>query len=135
MLKQKSLDIEIRKANRRFYDAFESLDINQMHDIWLRADRIQCVHPGWNYVLRGWKEVMQSFYTIFENTSYIEFNLEDVAIENLADSSVVTCTERIVNAAGEELLRTEVYATNIYQNLDDTWWLIHHHGSGEVFWT
>lgn len=69
--------LEIRKANRDFYDAIESLKIERMEDIWLNANEIQCIHPGWVERLVGWQAVMQSWYAIFQNTQYIEFNITD----------------------------------------------------------
>ena len=39
---------EIRAANQRFYDAFNTLDIDRMTDVWEPSDRALCVHPGWD---------------------------------------------------------------------------------------
>ena len=35
------------RANLAFYRAFEALDIEAMHLVWLDDDCIKCVHPGW----------------------------------------------------------------------------------------
>ncbi|MGH7961956.1 MAG: nuclear transport factor 2 family protein, partial [Candidatus Binatia bacterium] len=37
----------VTAANAAFYRAFETLDIQEMEKVWLRAGHIKCVHPGW----------------------------------------------------------------------------------------
>ena len=38
---------EVTKANQKFYEAFESLDIAKMDEVWAHLDYVTCVHPGW----------------------------------------------------------------------------------------
>ena len=38
---------EVTQANRMFYEAFESLDIAKMDEVWAHLDYVTCVHPGW----------------------------------------------------------------------------------------
>lgn len=40
-------------ANLRFYDAFGSLDIEEMDVAWEHSQRVMCLHPGWR-LLTGW---------------------------------------------------------------------------------
>ena len=56
VLAVQSPEVALREANRRYYAAFESLDITQMDEIWAHDDWVQCVHPGWDLLL-GWAEV------------------------------------------------------------------------------
>ena len=37
---------EVTQANRMFYEAFESLDIAKMDEVWAHLDYVTCVHPG-----------------------------------------------------------------------------------------
>ena len=67
----------VNDVNRRFYEAFESLDFKRMEGIWLREDYIKCVHPGWA-LLSGWDAVMESWRRIFENTQQMRFTLTNV---------------------------------------------------------
>ncbi|HEX4211187.1 MAG TPA: nuclear transport factor 2 family protein, partial [Candidatus Binataceae bacterium] len=55
----------IIQANRAFYQAFESLDIQRMEALWLREPRIICIHPGWRRLI-GWGPVMESWERIFK---------------------------------------------------------------------
>src|SRR5512135_1886615 len=43
----------IIQANRGFYEAFQSLELERMEAVWLRDPRIICIHPGWRK-LAGW---------------------------------------------------------------------------------
>jgi len=124
-----TIELEIRQANRSFYDAIESLKIEQMEDMWLNSETIQCIHPGWNERIVGWHAVMKSWYAIFQNTQYIEFNVSDFSCMIEGDLAVVNCTEKIMSAAGEEISNNEILATNVFQKSSNRWWLILHHGS------
>ena len=46
------------EANRKFYRAFESLDLENMEKVWLKDRQIVCIHPGWRK-LSGWGPVMR----------------------------------------------------------------------------
>lgn len=124
-----TLELEIRRANHDFYDAIESLKIEKMEEVWLNSETIQCIHPGWNERLIGWHAVMQSWYTIFQNTEYIEFNISDFDCLIEGDMAIVNCTEKMMSAAEEEIIHNEILATNVFQKSGDRWWLILHHGS------
>ena len=57
----------VREANRRFYQAFAALSLEQMDEVWLHEDWVECVHPGWDLLL-SWEEVRESWARIFTNT-------------------------------------------------------------------
>ncbi len=120
-------ELAIRKVHRDFYDAIESLDIGKMENVWLNDDSIECVHPGWSERQTGWKEVIQSWYSIFQNTQYIEFTLKDVRIRIEDALAIVTCTESMMSSLHGEIVYQDALATNVFQKLGDRWWLILHH--------
>ena len=47
---------EVLAANRAFYHALQSLDLEQMKAVWLHEDWVECLHPGWELRV-GWEEV------------------------------------------------------------------------------
>ena len=59
-------------ANRAFYAAFQSLDSEKMEALWLREQRIACIHPGWRK-LSGWGPIMASWERIFDNAFEMKF--------------------------------------------------------------
>lgn len=122
-------ELDVRKINRAFYEAIESLDIGRMEEIWMNDDSIECVHPGWSERLRGWREIIQSWYSIFQNTQYIEFSLADVRITLDRDLAVVTCTERIMSSINGELIHNDLFATNTFKRQGGRWWMILHHAA------
>ena len=115
-------------VNRRFYEAFESLDIKRMEGIWLREDYIKCVHPGWA-LLSGWDAVMESWRRIFENTEQMRFTLTDVQARVQGDLAWVTLYENLASRLQGQTSAAVVLATNIYEQRPDGWFMIHHHGS------
>jgi ketosteroid isomerase-like protein len=57
----------IQKVNTRFYNAFESLSLERMEEVWKHSDDVVCVHPGWD-LFTGWMAVRENWMTIFQNT-------------------------------------------------------------------
>lgn len=121
----------VRRANRGFYDAFESLDRERMATVWLRSPRVQCTHPGWKR-LSGFEAVLESWTRIFENTLSMRFTVEDEEIALMGDLAWVVCTEVIRSQTLDGPAVSRVEATNVFERHGDRWLLVHHHGSPVV---
>jgi ketosteroid isomerase-like protein len=119
---------EVTKANERFYEAFESLDIARMDEVWAHLDYVTCIHPGW--ALRtGWPEIRDSWVLIFNNTFSMKFRLTDLQIQVAGDIAWVICVENITSQQSDEPQQAKVLATNLFEHIGDEWLMIHHHGS------
>ena len=118
----------VNDVNRRFYEAFESLDFKRMEGIWLRGDYVKCVHPGWA-LLSGWDAVMESWQRIFENTQQMRFTLTDVQTRVRGDLAWLTLYENLNATRQGQTNAAVVLATNIFEQRPDGWFMIHHHGS------
>lgn len=118
---------QVKRANERFYRAFESLRIEEMSAMWVHAERARCVHPGWD-VLEGWEAIRQSWEAIFANTDYMRFVLTDVAVSVDGSMAWVTCVENLSDAP-ETRQVARILSTNIYEQHDDSWRIVHHHAS------
>ncbi len=126
-----SAEGEITAANRRFYAAFESLDVERMEEVWLRESHISCVHPGWG-PLFGWGPVMQSWQRIFANTHEMRITLSDIRVRVAGDVAWVLLTENLRTRHTEGHSAGVVQATNVYERRGHGWFLVHHHGSQVV---
>jgi ketosteroid isomerase-like protein len=129
----------IQKINTRFYNAFESLSLERMEEVWKHSDDIICVHPGWD-LFTGWMAVRESWMTIFQNTERIQFVITNTKIRVFENAvAVVVCLENIQSNVNQSKKRIGVISTNIFErqsvvdenNNEDKekWLLIHHHGS------
>jgi ketosteroid isomerase-like protein len=118
----------VEEANRRFYRAFEALDLAEMEKVWVHDDHVKCVHPGWP-LLSGWDSVRASWEAIFSNTGEIRFTLGEVQVAVRGPLAWVTCTENILSQVRSRVSVTSVLATNIFEQGDDGWLMIHHHAS------
>ena len=118
----------VAAANLRFYDAFGSLDIEQMDQIWENSDRVLCIHPGWR-TLAGWGRVRESWEGIFRNTTLMHFNISDAEVIVHGDSAWVSCVENITSVVDGRATNFGVQATNIFVRTSDGWKMVHHHGS------
>ena len=121
----------VLRANRRFYEAFEQLDIEVMSAVWLHTDRARCIHPGWR-TLRGWPAIKESWVAIFSNTEEIKFTLSQVSV-NLSDRMAwVSCVENIIDAGNAIPVVSAIEATNIFEWVGAEWRLVQHHASMAV---
>ena len=121
-------DAEVAEANARFYRAFETLDLTAMDAVWLHAEHVRCVHPGWP-MLTGWDAVRSSWDTIFRNTAEMQFTISDLVVTVCGDLGWVTCTENILGQVGDRVSVTSVLATNLFERSADGWRMVHHHAS------
>jgi ketosteroid isomerase-like protein len=129
-LTSKVVRAQVEQVNRRFYEAFETLDPDAMEECWGHGDGVACVHPGSPWV-RGHEAVMASWRTIMANTGFIEVQVEvvDVLVEDPV--AWVVCNERITaaGAGASETAAAEVTATNVYLLGSAGWRLVLHHAS------
>jgi len=128
---QDQLEVErILSANNSFYEAFGSLNIDKMEQVWETSEDVRCIHPN-SSIIRGWVGVRQSWADIFYNTTLMHFNITDEEVSVRGDSAWVSCQENISTVVNARAANFTVQATNIYvRNGDGEWKLVHHHGSG-----
>lgn len=119
---------EVLAANHRFYAALEKLDPEAMDAVWLHADWVSCVHPGWE-LLRGWEEVRESWQRIFENTRRMKIAVSDVSLRVEEPLAWVNCVEQVTSSFETGFSTAWVQATNIFVRRGGDWLLVLHHAS------
>ena len=119
---------EVLAANEAFYRAFEKKDIEAMSAVWSQGTGSLCIHPGRN-ALRGWKDIRSSWEGIFKNTQYIEIETDIIATEVRNDIAYVVLIEKVLQVSGGRRVTAQSIATNIFELLASSWYLVHHHGS------
>ncbi len=119
---------EVTQANRKFYEAFESLDIAKMDEVWAHLEYVTCVHPGWS-LRSDWPAVRDSWVLIFNNTFSMKFELTESIVQVAGDMAWVICVENITSQQSDESQQVRVLATNLFERIGDEWLMIHHHGS------
>lgn len=121
--------LAIEAQNRRYYDAFQTLDPEQLGRMWWHDDVVSCVHPGWD-MRHGWALVRETYEEIFLNTRSIRFSLGDVRVRVSGDLGYATCIENLVSDEGDNgNYLGAVLATNVFERRNGEWRLIHHHAS------
>jgi ketosteroid isomerase-like protein len=118
----------VTTANQAFYDAFQSLDIARMDELWAHQEYVTCIHPGWT-IRSGWPAVRDSWVLIFNNTFSMKFELTDVMVQVAGDMAWVICVENLITQQSDEPQQAKVLATNLFELIGDEWLMIHHHGS------
>lgn len=119
---------EVLAANESFYRAFEKKDIEAMSKVWSQGTGSLCIHPG-SQLLQGWKEIRNSWELIFQNTDYLEIDIEVVSTEVDTEIAYVVLNENVLQVSQGRSLKAQSLATNLFQKLAQKWYLVHHHGS------
>ncbi|HEX9637662.1 MAG TPA: nuclear transport factor 2 family protein [Acidobacteriota bacterium] len=119
---------QVLAANRRFYAAFGALSVEQMSEVWLHEDWVQCVHPGWQQ-LQGWDEVRESWARIFGNTQRIQLEIASVSAHAEGEVAWVACVETVLSTFERGFDHSQVQATNIFVRRDGAWQMVSHHAS------
>ena len=127
-MKEDEIVVQVQKINSEFYHAFENLSIERMEGLWKHEDNIVCIHPGWDLFI-GWLAIRESWITIFHNTEMIKFIITNTKVRVFDNIAVVVCLENIETLLDGEIVRLGVMATNIFEQIENQWLLIHHHGS------
>ena len=115
---------QVQEINSEFYHAFENLSIERMERLWKHEDNIVCIHPGWD-LFTGWLAIRESWITIFSNTERIKFIITNTKVRVFENIAVVVCLENIETLVNGEILRLGVIATNMFEQIDNQWLLIH----------
>jgi ketosteroid isomerase-like protein len=119
---------EVRQANRGFYDAFETLEVEQMERVWLQEPHIVCIHPGWR-PLSGWGPIMHSWERIFDSTFEMKFDISEIQIMMQGDLAVVVVQENLTQRGYDGIVKSTVLATNVFERSGGEWKMVLHHGS------
>lgn len=122
-------ELALEAQNRRYYDAFQELNITRLGQLWWRDETATCAHPGWD-LRYGWPAVRQTYREIFRGTRAIRFSLGNVRVRVVGDLGYVTCIENLVSDerdSGDYL--GAVLATNVFERRNKEWRLVHHHAS------
>jgi len=111
-------------ANRAFYDAHETRDLDAMTAVWDHGPAAVCIHPGWP-ILRGWPLIEESWRRIFEGPGRNQFILTNDVVATFGDVAWVTLDENLVDRSATGT----VAATNAFVHTAEGWRLVLHHGS------
>lgn len=121
----------VQAANARFYEAFQSLDLERMSAVWAPDAHATVVHPGWR-LIAGRDAVMESWKGIFDNATMMHFLITGVNVFVEGPLAWALCTENITTVLDGQVSEGRFQATNIYTLRDGQWLMVHHHGSPVV---
>jgi ketosteroid isomerase-like protein len=118
-------------TNQAFYRAFEKKDIEAMEAVWSKGIGCLCIHPGRD-ALKGWMAIRDAWERIFQNTSYLEIDMDILTVDVSGDLSYVVLIENVLQISNGQRLEAQSMATNLFERMGDRWYLMHHHGSPVV---
>jgi ketosteroid isomerase-like protein len=119
---------EVLAANSAFYQALQSLDLEQMEPVWLHEDWVRCLHPGWDLIV-GWEEVKESWATIFRSTARMQISIRRAMVQVLGDAAWVSCLENMTASYLDGFSSVVIEATNVFIRQQGRWRMVHRHTS------
>lgn len=99
-----------------------------MSAVWSKGTGSLCIHPG-RKALRGWEEIRDSWEKIFRATKYLEIDTDQISTEVSGNIAYVVLIENLLQIGGNQKIKAQSMATNIFEYMGGKWYLIHHHGS------
>lgn len=113
-------------ANARFYDSFKNGDLAVMQSLWAKGDNVCCVHPGASGIT-GYDSVMESWEVVWMNYEFpLSIVLKDVCVHVRGNIGYVNCIELVRTKGGSW---GGQYVTNVFEKIDDQWFICIHHAS------
>jgi ketosteroid isomerase-like protein len=115
------------EAENAFYDAFSAGDLEAMMRVWAVSFDVVCVYPS-GPRLEGVVEIRNSWELIFKERIEREFDLRCRRIVG-SDEYRIHLLEENISVLGTSLVSPPVLATNVYQHMQDGWYMVLHHAS------
>ena len=115
------------QAEKAFYTAFESADLEAMMSVWSKDDDIICVHPH-GPRLAGQAEIRDSWRQILGNSPRMCFRIDSLNSVTSGGLAIRFVNENIYVGANVEPGFT-ILATNVYRRTAEGWRIILHHAS------
>ena len=116
-----------KNAENHFYHAFSHCNLEKMMAVWLDSNEIFCIHPG-SDALVGTSLIKSSWQQIFNPISKRFFDIKEIN-QILTGSFCVRLVQENIYLEEKNFAAPPVYATNIYQKIDSSWFMISHHAS------
>jgi len=113
------------EAEAAFYQAFEKANLDDMMQVWLDADYVECIHPM-SHRLMGVAAIRDSWQEIFRNSAEIQFTTIETRQIKHKDLAIHVVNENLTNQGSQPVM---ILATNIYEKTATGWRMILHHAS------
>ena len=114
-------------AEAAFYRSFERSNLEDMMAVWATRPDIVCIHPLGPRLV-GPDSIRASWVEIFHGNPSRRFTIE-VAAKYAAERQLVSIVAEVISVPETGEQYAPVFATNVYQRLDDGWSMTLHHAS------
>ena len=114
-------------AEQAFYDAFAGADLDAMMAVWAERDFVECIHPMSDRV-QGYEAVEESWREIFDGGLRVQVELSGIHRTRDALIAVHVLYEHLGTSDDSDHW-PPVIATNIFQLVEGSWRMVHHHAS------
>ena len=111
-----------------FYQAFNQQNLALMARNWLQSESIAMSNPLGG-VKRGWNEIGAVYERIFNGPARVFVEFYDFNIQQTDLMFCVVGHERGYFELANKRIELAIRTSRIYQNINNRWQQIHHHGS------
>ena len=128
---QQSPEIDqVREASTALYASLSSLDVGRVEGFWAHESYVRYIGPTSKAVAVGWDEVKKAIDAGNAALSARRVVLTQAHIQingRLAWEVGIEMTQRTLKNG--EVLNTENFVTNVYENKNGEWLMVTHHAS------
>ena len=120
----------VKAANQAFYAALSARDISAMQKVWSSDADTQNLGPRDKAFTVGWDTMKNGFGRLFDSLAELNVSMTEPRIKivgSVAWASGIEQAQR-KDKTGATSSGTNL-ATNIFQNQDGRWLMVHHHAS------
>jgi ketosteroid isomerase-like protein len=114
-------------AERAFYDALETNDLEALMESWAPSEDIVCVHPM-GPPLNGRAAVRDSWQAICHSGQQLRFNVIDLQYDE-SDQLAIHVVREEITMGKEKPKFAAMVSTNVFRRGDDGWHMVLHHAS------
>ncbi len=118
----------VLKANKLFYRALGTRDLDLMGRVWIQDDRAKCVHPGWTS-LNGWEAIRQSWENVFDPRDQVDIEISNVSLRVAGRTAWLTCIQKMTYVCRDPVMVNISVSTNIFERHGERWLMVLHHAS------
>lgn len=128
---QQPLDLDaVKAANQAFYTALSTGDVTAMRKVWSSDPDITNIGPGSKAVTVGWDAIGKGFEETRDAFPDLKVTMDEPRIKVVAGTAWATGVEQTQrkDKSGTAVSSANL-VTNIFQQQDGHWLMVHHHAS------
>jgi ketosteroid isomerase-like protein len=127
----------IKGVHAKFWESFAERDLWSQAQIWDKDNEsVSAMFPAATTVSIGWENVAESLRHVFAHNRDIKTQAQIIRLHHVGNFAwlvAVVRFEAMQTQTGQPVLISRMMVTELFQQRDDNWKLVHYHGHNPSF--